>query len=40
MDTNQQQKPKALSLKVKTLEKKTAPKAAMEATGSPVIGYT
>lgn len=40
MENNQEKpKPKALSLKVKTLEKKTAPKAAMES-GNPVIGYT
>lgn len=41
MNQNNQdpQKPKGLSLKVKTLEKKSAPKVqAMGAT--PVIGYT
>ena len=39
MEDNQkkQEKPKGLSLKVKTLEKKSAP---MRCAGTPVIGYS
>jgi hypothetical protein len=33
-------KPKSLSLTVKTLEKKSAPRMAKEAGASPVIGYS
>jgi hypothetical protein len=33
-------KKKTLNLKVKTLEKKTAPKMAAARGGNPVIGYT
>ena len=39
-DNKQQPKPKSLSLKVKTLEKKAAPRMAAEAGGCPVIGYS
>jgi hypothetical protein len=33
-------KPKSLNLTVKTLEKKSAPRMAVECGASPVIGYS
>ncbi len=41
MDKQKAPKKKKLSLKIKSLEKKTAPKAAMARAGAgPVIGYS